>query len=94
MTRIVTALFTCALLATGCAASRAEGPARPSWTPPAQDRAYRTAEEASAAYDTASKLAGGQAFRYAGNGHWQIMNGSEVAREVVIGGRVDIDWAD
>lgn len=94
MTRVLTALAVLTLLTSGCAASRAQGPARPSWTPPAQDRAYRTPEEASAAYETASKLAGGQAFRYAGNGHWQIMNGGEVAREVVIGGRADIDWAE
>lgn len=94
MTRFLSALTVFALLTTGCAASRAQGPAKPSWTPPAQDRTYRTPEEASAAYETALKIAGGQAFRYAGDGHWQIMNGSEVAREVVIGGRADIDWAE
>lgn len=93
MVRALTALATLAVLSlTGCAASRAQGQARPSFTPPAQDRAYRTPEEASAAFETVSKLAGRHKFRYAGNGHWQILDGDQVVREIVIGGRADIDW--
>ena len=94
MPRTLPLLVVTALLLAGCAASKAQGQARPSWTPPAQDRAYRTPDEAAAAYETVTRLAAGQAFRYAGDGHWQIMNGSEVAREIVIGGRADIDWND
>lgn len=94
MSRALTVLAALAVLATsGCAASRAQAQARPSWTPPAQDQTYRTAEEASAAFETASKLAGPNKFRYVGNGHWQILGKDlEVLREVVIGGRADIDW--
>jgi hypothetical protein len=93
MSRALALLATLVLAtAPGCAASRAQARAQPQWTPPAQDAAYKTPEEAQAAFLTVGKLAGGAKFRYAGNGHWQIMNGRDVVREVVIGGQADIDW--
>ncbi len=93
MARVLSILATLAVVAlSGCAATQAQGKARPSFTPPAEDRTYRTPEEATAAFETVSKLAGKHRFRYTGNGHWQILNGDQVVREIVLGGRADIDW--
>lgn len=84
-----------ALLGTtaGCAATNAKGGgARIVWTAPAQDKTYKSPEEASRAYETVKMLAGPREFRYAGNGNWEILQGGEVVQQLVIGNSADLDW--